>query len=153
MATRQFLEQDLWKWLMLKVATPFKFCFTLIYIFFVVILMTRIDGIRSFPEAKISLFSFNVCVHFLHSYVRVLSLWNFVFVDIPSFNLYILYTFFLAFSWVSLKHVFNGNIDQKVNQAGDDRRSFFTFITFSNDFNYYSFHTIFHLHNYLFNIF
>ena len=35
---------------MVKVATPFKVCFPLIYIFFEVILMPVIDGIDSFLE-------------------------------------------------------------------------------------------------------
>ena len=48
--------------------------------------MTRIDEIRSCWEDYILLFLFDACLHFLQSYVRVLSLWNFGFGDRPLFN-------------------------------------------------------------------
>ena len=59
------------------------------------------------------------------------------------FILYNLISFFLFCSWVWLRHVFNENIDQWVNQVGHDVRCFFTFIMFTNVFNFYLFHTIF----------
>ena len=54
--------------------------------FFEVMLMSRIDGIRSCLEDYILLYFFDVCFHFLHSYARVLLLWNFGFGDISLFN-------------------------------------------------------------------
>ena len=59
-ATRQFLEKGLWQMLMVEVATPSKACFPLIYIFFEVMLISRIDEIRSCLEDYISLFTFDV---------------------------------------------------------------------------------------------
>ena len=47
---------------MVKVATPSKACFPLIYIFFEDILMSGIDGIRGFLEGCI-LFLFDVCMY------------------------------------------------------------------------------------------
>ena len=71
---------------MVEVAVPSKVCFPLIYVFFEVMLMSGIDGSRSYLEDYILLFLFDVCFHFLHSYVRVLSLWNFGLGDISLFN-------------------------------------------------------------------
>ena len=48
---------------MVEVATPSKFCFPLIYIFFEVMLMSRIDGIRSCLEDYILLFVSDVCMY------------------------------------------------------------------------------------------
>ena len=50
---------------MVAVATPSKVCFPLSYIFFDVMLMSRIDGIRSFLEDCILLFIFDVLCMFL----------------------------------------------------------------------------------------
>ena len=83
---------------MAEMATPFKACFLLVNIFFEVMLMSRKYGIRSNLEDYILLFIFDVCFHFLHSYVRVLSLWNFGFGDISSFNFIYSYKFLLVFS-------------------------------------------------------
>ena len=82
MATRQFWEKGLRDRLMVEMAAPSKVCFPLISFFFEVMLMSGMDGIRSFLEDYILLFLFDVYFHFLHSYVRVLSLWNFGFSDI-----------------------------------------------------------------------
>ena len=46
---------------MVEVATPSKVCFPLIYVFFEVMLMSGIDGIRSCLEDYILLFLFDVC--------------------------------------------------------------------------------------------
>ena len=59
MATKQFLRAC--ERLMREVATPHKVCFPLIYIFFEVMLMSRIDGIRSCLEDYI-LILFYVCM-------------------------------------------------------------------------------------------
>ena len=48
---------------MVEVATPSKVCFPLIYVFFEVMLMSEIDGIRSCLEDYILLFLFDVCMH------------------------------------------------------------------------------------------
>ena len=63
-----------------------QFCFSLIYIFFEVMLMSGIDGIGCCLEDRILLFLFDVCFHFLHGYVRVFLLWNFGFGDISLFD-------------------------------------------------------------------
>ena len=70
----------------MEVAAASKVCFPLIYIFFEVMLMSGIDEIRGCLEDYILLFLFDVCFHFLHGYVRVLSLWNFGFGDISLFD-------------------------------------------------------------------
>ena len=62
---------------MVEMATPSKVCFLLIYVFFEAILMSGIDRIRSCLEDYILLVLFDAYFHFAHSYVRVLSLWNF----------------------------------------------------------------------------
>ena len=46
-----------------EVATPSKVCLPLIYIFFEVMMMSRIDRIRSYLEDYILLFVFVVCVY------------------------------------------------------------------------------------------
>ena len=48
---------------MVKVATPSKVCFPLVYLFFEVMLMSGIDGIRSCLEDYILLFLFDVCMY------------------------------------------------------------------------------------------
>ena len=81
--------------------------------FFEVILISRIDGIRNCFEYYISLFLFDVSFHFLHSYVRVLSLWNLVLMIYHCLVLYTFISFFLqVFSWVWLRQVFDENKDQ-----------------------------------------
>ena len=61
MATRQIKGKDLWEWLlMVETATSSKVCFPLMYFFFEVMLMSRIDRIGSCLEDYI-LFLFNVC--------------------------------------------------------------------------------------------
>ena len=135
---------------MVEVATLPKVCFSLVYIFFEVILISRIDGIRNCFEYYISLFIFDVCFHFLHIYVRVLSLWNLVLMIYHCLVLYTFISFFLqVFSWVWLRQVFDKNIDQKVNQTVDNVRSFSTFMAFTNYFNYYSLHTTFYSYTYI----
>ena len=47
---------------MVEVATPSKVCFPFIYIFYEVMLMSRIDGIRSCLEDYILLFILDVCM-------------------------------------------------------------------------------------------
>ena len=47
----------------MEVATPSKVCFPLSYIFFEVMLMSRVDGIRSFLEDYILLFILDVCMY------------------------------------------------------------------------------------------
>ena len=135
---------------MVEVATLPKVCFPLVNIFFEVILISRIDGIRNCFEYYISLFIFDVCFHFLHIYVRVLSLWNLVLMIYHCLVLYTFISFFLqVFSWVWLRQVFDKNIDQKVNQTVDNVRSFSTFMAFTNYFNYYSLHTTFYSYTYI----
>ena len=58
---------------MVEVATPSKFCFPLIYIFFEVMLMSRIDGIRSCLEDYILLFVSDVCMY-MYVYMYVLCM-------------------------------------------------------------------------------
>ena len=147
MATRQFLDKGLWERLMMEVTTKFKLCFPLIFIFFEVVLMSRIDGKRR-RLGNYILFIFDVCFHFLHSYVRVLLLRNFGFSDKSLFNFIYFFKFLLVFSWIWLRHAFKEKIDQQINQVGDNVRSFFIFI-FTNDSNYPSFHTF--LFIYIFN--
>ena len=72
--------------LMVEVVTPLKICFPMIYIFFEVMLKWSINGIRSCLEDYTLLFLFHVCFRFLHSYVRILLLWNFGFGNISLFN-------------------------------------------------------------------
>ena len=48
---------------MVEVATPSKVCFPLVYVFFEVMLMSGIDGIRSCLEDYILLFLFDVCMY------------------------------------------------------------------------------------------
>ena len=81
---------------MVEVAAQSKVCFPLIYVFFKVMLMSGIDGIKSCLEDYSLLFPFDVCFYFLHSYVRVLSLWNFGFGDISMFNFKYSYMFLLV---------------------------------------------------------
>ena len=57
------LEKGLWERLMVEVVTPSKVCFPLIYIFFEVMLMSEVDGIRSCFEDYILLFLFDVCIY------------------------------------------------------------------------------------------
>ena len=47
----------------MEVVTPSKVCFPLIYIFFEVMLMSEVDGIRSCFEDYILLFLFDVCIY------------------------------------------------------------------------------------------
>ena len=47
----------------MEVATPSKICFPLIYIFFEVMLITGIDGIRGYLEGYILLFLLDVCMY------------------------------------------------------------------------------------------
>ena len=55
------------------------------------------DGIKSCLEYYSLLFLFDACFHFLHNYVRVLSLWNFGFGDVSPFNFIYSYKFLLVF--------------------------------------------------------
>ena len=61
----------------------FFICFIGIFVIFFIgifgILMSGIDRIRSCSEDYILLFLFDAYFHFVHSYVRVLSLWNFLY--------------------------------------------------------------------------
>ena len=54
------------------------FVFPLIYIFFEVMLLSGMDEIGSCLDHYILLLLFGVCLYFLHSYVRVLSLWKYL---------------------------------------------------------------------------
>ena len=65
MATRQFLEKVLQERPMVEVATPSKVCVPPIYIFFVFMLMSRIDRIRSCFEDYILLFLFDLYIIYL----------------------------------------------------------------------------------------
>ena len=67
----------------------------LIYIFFEVMLMSRIDGIGSCLKDYILLFVFDVYFQFLQIYVRVFPLRNFGFSDISLFDFIYFYKFFL----------------------------------------------------------
>ena len=63
METRQLLEKGLLERMTVDVAPPSKVCFSLIYIFFEVMLMLRIDRIRSCLEDYILLFLFDACIY------------------------------------------------------------------------------------------
>ena len=73
------------------------------------------QGIRICLEDYIYIYIyiyFDVFFLFLYSYFRVLLLWNFGFGDISLLNFIYSVKFLLVFSWVWLRHVFNGNTDQ-----------------------------------------
>ena len=68
------------------VATPSEVCMLYIQYWYLVRIIQRLENLVLVESNFLLNFFFDVCFHFFHSYVRILSLWIFGFGDISPLN-------------------------------------------------------------------